>query len=82
MTAEIAIMNQSAVALAADSAVIAETSGGVKIYNTVNKLFALSRLQPVGIIIFGNSQFIGVPWETVIKMFRFRLDKITFFSFK
>ena len=41
MTAEIAIMNKLAVALAADSAVTIETEGGLKVYNTVDKLFTL-----------------------------------------
>jgi hypothetical protein len=42
MTAEVAVMNKMAVALAADSAVTVSHSGGFKIYNTVNKLFMLS----------------------------------------
>ncbi len=41
MTAEVAVMNTMAVALAADSAV---TIGKGKIYNTANKLFELSRI--------------------------------------
>jgi hypothetical protein len=43
VTAEIAILNKLGVALAADSAVTVETEGGQKIYNTVNKLFTLSK---------------------------------------
>ena len=53
MTAEIAILNREAVALAADSAV---TIGfGAKIYNSANKLFCLSYLHPIGVMISGNS---------------------------
>jgi hypothetical protein len=48
MTAEIAIMNKTAVALAADSAVTIEQDKGQKIFNTVNKLFTLSKYHPVG----------------------------------
>ncbi len=48
MTAEIAILNSSAVALAADSAVTANTSNGQKIYNTAEKIFRLSKNNPVG----------------------------------
>lgn len=39
MTAEVAIMNRGAVALAADSAMTVQTRAGAKVYNTVNKLF-------------------------------------------
>jgi hypothetical protein len=44
MTSEIAILNKSAIALAADSAVTVSGGliNGVKINNSVNKLFALS----------------------------------------
>lgn len=68
MTAEIIVMNKSAIAMAADSAVT--INGGDKIFNTVNKLFALSRHQPIGVMICGNAEFMGVPWETLIKMYR------------
>jgi len=73
MTAEIAILNRNAVAMAADSAVTLQLSGGQKIYNTVNKLFALSKYRPVGIMVFGSGDFMGVPWETIIKMYRAEL---------
>lgn len=69
MTAEIAILNKSAVALAADSAV---TIGQRKVYNSANKLFTLSKVQPVGVMIFGNADIMGVPWETIIKYYRGR----------
>lgn len=67
MTAEVAVMNKMAVALAADSAVTVTRSGGRKIYNTVNKLFRLSEHQPVGIMVYGQSELMGIPWETIIK---------------
>ena len=67
MTAEVAVMNRSAVALAADSAMSVGNTG--KTYPT-NKLFALSKRHPVGIMIYNNAQFMGVPWETLIKMHR------------
>ena len=70
MTAEIAIINKSAVALAADSAV---TIPNAKIYNQANKLFELSKVHPVGIMIFGSADFMGVPWEVIIKSFRAKL---------
>lgn len=78
MTAEIAIMNKSAVALAADSAVTISHESGQKIYNTVNKLFALSRHCPVGIMIYGSAEIMGVPWETVIRVYQERFKKRKF----
>jgi hypothetical protein len=69
MTAEIAVMNQSAVALAADSAA---TRSEAKIF-TANKIFALSKYRPVAVMIYGSSACMNVPWETIIKEFRARL---------
>ena len=51
MTAEIAILNREAVALAADSAVTMIGSSGEKIFTSANKLFTLSKYHPVGIIV-------------------------------
>lgn len=69
MTAEIAILNKQGVALSADSAV---SVGSRKVYNSANKLFAMSCSQPVGVMIYGNAQFMGIPWETIIKFYRSR----------
>lgn len=43
MTAEVAILNREAVVIAADSAVTLGSPVG-KVYNSANKLFALSRV--------------------------------------
>ena len=77
MTAEIAILNKQAVALAADSAVTLSdgTSRAPKIYNTVNKLFALSKHEPVGVMIYGSAELGGLPVETVVKVFRDQLGR-------
>jgi len=71
MTAEIAVLNKSAVALAADSAVTIQKPGGQKIFNTVNKLFMLSKHFPVGVMVFGRGDLQDVPWETIIKEYRY-----------
>lgn len=68
MTAEIAIMNKTAIALASDSAVTIGNRD--KFYNTANKLFMLSKFHPVGIMIYNNAEFMGVPWEIIIKQYR------------
>jgi hypothetical protein len=78
MTAEVVIMNRTAVALAADSAVTWSVGKGRKIYNTVNKLFALSKHQPVGIMLYGGADFMGIPWETVVKVYRAHLGSKDF----
>lgn len=74
MTAEIVIMNKSAIAMAADSAVTFQMNikGEVKqkIYNTSNKLFMLSKYYPIGILIYGNAEIHGSPWEIIIKEYR------------
>ena len=74
MTAEIAILNKGAIALAADSTVTvsrkSKRARRAKTYNTVNKLFTLSKYHPIGVMIYGNDTLMGVPWETVIKQFR------------
>jgi hypothetical protein len=70
MTAEIAVMNKSAVALAADSKVTISGSRSAKTYDTVNKVFTLSKVHPVGIMVFGNAEFMEYPWETIIKLYR------------
>ena len=70
MTAEIAVVNANGVALAADSAA---TIHDTKVYNSANKLFTLSKYEPVAIMIYGSSSLLGVPWEVLIKEFRTQL---------
>lgn len=78
MTAEIAIMNKEAVALAADSAVTMGQTKGQKIFTSANKLFTLSKYYQVGIMIYGNASFMNIPWETIIKIYRGKLGKQKF----
>lgn len=59
-------MNKRGVALAADSAVT--LGDGHKVYHTADKLFQLSSA-PVGIMTYGVDEIMGVPWETVIKLY-------------
>jgi len=77
MTAEIAILNSNAVALAADSAVSVGREAG-KVYASADKLFQMSTNAPVGIMLYGQSTFLGVPWETTIKCYRSELGNKTF----
>jgi hypothetical protein len=73
MTAEIAVMNEEAIALAADSAVT-----GPKIFTSANKIFALSKYHPVAVMDFASAQFLQVPWETIIKQYRRELGEASF----
>ncbi len=79
MTTCVAILNRQGVALAADSAATVSSSElQTKIYNSANKLFTLSKYQPVGVMIYGSASLMGVPWETVIKVYREQLDGTSF----
>lgn len=83
MTAEIAILNQSGGALAADSAVTIEVSNNdKKIYNTATKLFMLSKYHPIGIMIYNNAKIMGIEWEIIIKEYRKKLGKQKFGTLK
>lgn len=75
MTAEIAIINRTGIALAADSAA---TIGSDRVWKNSNKLFHLAPCADVGIMVYGNGSHCGVPWEVVIKQFRKHLGKRTF----
>ena len=71
MTAEIAILNKSAVVLAADSAVtISVGSNQEKIFDSADKLFELSCHDPIGIMVNNNMHFMEVPLQIIIKDYR------------
>lgn len=82
MTAEIAIMNREAVALASDSAVTMRGRNREKIFTSANKIFRLSHYHPVGIMIYGNAGLLQVPWDTIIKIYRKKLGKKRFNTLK
>ncbi|RDK07769.1 hypothetical protein [Cupriavidus lacunae] len=79
MTSEVIVMNKRAVALAADSAVtITSWKDGRrerKYTKGANKVFELSDLKPVGVMIFDSSAVHSVPWEIVIKGYRAHIAK-------
>ena len=78
MTAEVAVLNKSGVAMAADSAVTTGFPGREKIFTTANKIFTLSKIHPVGIMINGHVEHFGCPWEVIIKDFRTRIGSQRF----
>lgn len=75
MTAEIAIINRHAVALAADSAV---TIGRDRVWKHANKIFSLGPQHDIGVMIYNAGDFLGIPWEVIIKQFRIECDKKRF----
>lgn len=70
MTAIVGTLNRKGIAFAADSAATLTLSDKSKISNNANKLFALSKKYPVGIALYNNLDFHGIPWEIIIKMYR------------
>lgn len=78
MTAEVAVMNKQAIALAADSAVTFRDEMGQKIFTSASKIFTLSKYQPVGVMVYGSASIMGIPWETVIKTYRDQLKQKAF----
>ena len=76
MTAIVGVLNKRAVAIAADSAV---TMGNThKVINSANKIFTLSKYHPVAIMTYSNADFMGVPWEIIIKEYRKQLGDHSF----
>jgi hypothetical protein len=70
MTAEIAILNRAAVALAADSVVTLSSPRGRKMYDSAEKIFEISRYQPIGLMIYNNAHHVNAPLEVVVRSFR------------
>lgn len=70
MTAEIAILNRTAVALSADSIVTLVGAQSAKTYDSAEKIFQLSRFQPIGLMIYNNALFMNAPLEVLVRRFR------------
>lgn len=64
-TSEVLIMNEMGVALAADSAATAMN----KVFKA-DKIFELSRTQPLGVMIYGLSSIDTVPFELIVSEYR------------
>ena len=69
MTAEISIMNSQGIAIAADSAVTIGNTGNYKTYYTAQKVFNLSKKHFVGIMIYGEVEFMNINMEIIINEF-------------
>ena len=78
MTAEIAIMNKEAVAVAADSAVTlvaGPMDSPQKIFTSATKIYGLPNNHTVALMIYNNASFLGIPWEPLITRFEETLGK-------
>jgi hypothetical protein len=75
-------MNEHVIVLAADSAttvsMLMSGERKTRYFRGANKLFQLSRIHPVGLMIHGAATVQGVPWELLIKDFRVSLDEKSF----
>lgn len=78
MTAIVGVLNSRAFTIAADSAVTVTGNNGKKVYNRSNKIFTLSKVHPVGIAIYSSADFLGIPLETAIKLYRQKLKDSSF----
>jgi|SRR5580700_8222231 hypothetical protein len=71
MTCEVAIMNRRALVLAADCAGTVTTwvngRRERRYFKGENKIFQLSESRPIGLMTFGDADFVGVPWELIVK---------------
>jgi hypothetical protein len=74
MTSEIALLNKSAIALAADSATtVTYWERGERrrrYFKGANKIFNLSAVHPVGLMTYASASLQGVPWEILAKAYR------------
>lgn len=82
MSAGIVLMNKEGVSIAADSAVTIGNRSAI--FNTSDKLFNISSDTPVGIVIYGNADFMGIPLSVIIKDYAKEINnqKIVFSQLK
>ncbi|MGB8366474.1 MAG: hypothetical protein ACLQUZ_14455 [Rhizomicrobium sp.] len=78
MTSEIAVLNQRAVALAADSAVTLVDGGLVAVRNDQRKLFNLVDGKPVGLMFYGVADVMGHPWDQLIDHYQTKVKPAGF----
>lgn len=82
MTCEIIVMNRHAVALAADSAVTVtqwvNNKEEKRYFKGVNKVFQISKNQPVAMMVYGSGDLQQAPWELLAKEYRSHLGDKSF----
>ncbi len=74
MTSEVALLNKSCIALAADSAATVsywdKGEQKTRYFKGANKIFNLSAVHPVGLMTYASATLQGVPWEVIAKAYR------------
>lgn len=70
MTAIVGILNKKAAVMAADSAMTVTRGDNTRIYNNATKIFKLSDKYPVGLMLFNSMDFMEVPLDVLIKLYR------------
>ena len=70
MTAIVGILNKKAAVMAADSALTVQRGDSTRIYNNATKIFKLSDKYPVGLMLFNSLDFMEVPLDVLIKLYR------------
>lgn len=71
MTAEIAVLNKYAAAIAADSKVtISAGDEDKKIFDSADKIFELSNIQPIAVMVWNDLSFSGEPIPNLVREFR------------
>ena len=69
MTAEVAILNNNGVAFAADS-MVSGSGGNGRSFDGVRKILPLSSSQPIGVMIYGSADLMGIPFASIVAAFR------------
>jgi hypothetical protein len=74
MTSEVALLNKSCIALAADSATTVsyweKGEQKTRYFKGANKIFNISAAHPVGLMTYASATLQGVPWEIIAKAYR------------
>jgi hypothetical protein len=76
MTAEVVVMNTSAVAMATDTAVSIPYRTGTKTYTRARKLLALHKTEPVAVMVWDAPGYFALPWEVIAGEFRKEKDEV------
>ena len=75
MTSVVGILNKRGIALAADSSVTRELNKDeknrlTKYIKNGNKMVRLSNAVPVTVMFTGNAEFLGIPWDVIVRRYR------------
>lgn len=76
MTTVVGILNKGGVAIAADSAVTRNNNGTEKYTKNGNKMIRLCESSPISVMLTGNSDFLGNPWEVIARRYRSERGKV------